>query len=207
MPRTRHPELFRWSPALDPGGLRPRTLHASTSLHDGDATALGDGHGAERRPPPRSAGHVAPSMQMRRLDPPRNCARGAGRSHRWAPAGWQPYHLATEVYADRRRRRAHELGRWTLAIPRVGWSRASPRSCATSSSASSRGSASSPASGWIRARPCRRISGPAPASARPASAERVRLRPHGPLAVPCDAPGGRPGHPDTMARPQPGRCC
>ena len=39
LPRTQHPELFRWSPALDPAAY----IHARytvTSVHDGEATAL-----------------------------------------------------------------------------------------------------------------------------------------------------------------------
>ena len=40
LPRTQHPELFRWSPALDPADY-VQARYSVTSVHDGEATALG----------------------------------------------------------------------------------------------------------------------------------------------------------------------
>jgi 2-C-methyl-D-erythritol 4-phosphate cytidylyltransferase len=82
LPRTQHPELFRWSPALDPAAT---STHATrvTSVHDGEATALGDGDGAERGTT-HDPGYVEPDAGDWTI---RVLRSRRGRSNRWAAAG------------------------------------------------------------------------------------------------------------------------
>ena len=53
LPRTQHPELFRWSPALDPADY-VQARYSVTSVHDGEATALGMGLAEIGKPAPPS---------------------------------------------------------------------------------------------------------------------------------------------------------
>lgn len=111
LPRTAHPDLFRWSADLDPDAY-VRARYRVGSLHDAEATAIGMAI-EQSAATTAIAGHVQPSMlvdwtirvvSMHPLDPPER------------EAGVAPYHLATEVYADGGGAERH----WAieLAIPR-----------------------------------------------------------------------------------------
>ncbi len=110
MPRTQHPDLFLWSQALDPAAY----IHARytvTSVHDGEATALGMAM-------EQSAGtvmiraYVAPEQMGDWTI--RVTAIEAQVEH--ATPGLQSYQLATDVYAEQQQARTWTV---TLAIPRV----------------------------------------------------------------------------------------
>ena len=93
LPRTAHPDLFRWSADLDPDAY-VRARYRVGSLHDAEATAIGMAM-EQSAATTAIAGHVQPSMlvdwtirvvSVDPLDPP---ARAGGIA---------PYHLATEVW-------------------------------------------------------------------------------------------------------------
>ena len=111
LPRTAHPDLFRWSADLDPDAY-VRARYRVGSLHDAEATAIGMAM-EQSAATTAIAGHVKPSMlvdwtirvvSVHPLEPP---ARAGGIA---------PYHLATEVYAEGGGVERH----WAieLAIPR-----------------------------------------------------------------------------------------
>ncbi|MBK6416548.1 RuBisCO large subunit C-terminal-like domain-containing protein [Thermomonas sp.] len=111
LPRTQHPELFRWSPALDPADY-VQARYSVTSVHDGEATALGMAM-EQSAGTVMIRGYVAPEQVERwtirvlaieaQAEPP--------------ASGLQPYQLATDVYAEQQQ----QAQTWsvTLAIPRV----------------------------------------------------------------------------------------
>ena len=111
LPRTQHPELFRWSPALDPAAY----IHARytvTSVHDGEATALGMAM-EQSAGTVMIRGYVAPEQMGDWTI--RVTAIEAQAEH--ATPGLQSYQLATDVYAEQQQ----QARTWTvtLAIPRV----------------------------------------------------------------------------------------
>ena len=111
LPRTQHPELFRWSPALDPAAY----IHARytvTSVHDGEATALGMAM-EQSAGTVMIRGYVAPEQMGDWTI--RVTAIEAQAEH--ATPGLQSYQLATDVYAEQQQ----QAQTWTvtLAIPRV----------------------------------------------------------------------------------------
>lgn len=94
LPRTQHPELFRWSPALDPAAY----IHARytvTSVHDGEATALGMAM-EQSAGTVMIRGYVAPEQMGDWTI--RVTAIEAQVEH--ATPGLQSYQLATDVYAE-----------------------------------------------------------------------------------------------------------
>ena len=110
LPRTQHPELFRWSPALDPAAY----IHARytvTSVHDGEATALGMAM-EQSAGTVMIRGYVAPEQMGDWTI--RVTAIEAQVEH--ATPGLQSYQLATDVYAEQQQARTWTV---TLAIPRV----------------------------------------------------------------------------------------
>ena len=111
LPRTAHPELFRWSAELDPGDY-VRARYRVGSLHDADATAFGMAM-EQSAATTWIADHVEPAMlrewtiRVCAVRPDATAANGAGVA---------PYHLPTEVYAEG----GGAERRWEieLAIPR-----------------------------------------------------------------------------------------
>lgn len=94
MPRTQHPELFRWHAGLDPRNYI-RARYRVTSIHEGDATALAMAM-EQSCATTAIAGHVVPEMlgdsTIRVLD-----VRAAGSL---TASELRPYQLDTEVYAE-----------------------------------------------------------------------------------------------------------
>ena len=110
MPRTQHPELFRWHPGLEPADY-VTARYRVTSQHDGTATAMAM---AMEQSAATTAihGHVEPGMledwtiRVRDVQADDGAAAGAVA----------PYHLQTEVYAEDGR--GERAWRVELAIPK-----------------------------------------------------------------------------------------
>lgn len=111
LPRTAHPELFRWSADLDPDAYLRATYRVG-SVHDAEATAIGMAM-EQSAATTAIAGHVEPGMlrdwtiRVCDIRPDVVAVNGPGLA---------PYHLETEVYAAGER---HERAwRVELALPR-----------------------------------------------------------------------------------------
>ena len=110
LPRTQHPELFRWSSALNPADYI-QARYTVTSVHDGEATALG-----------MAMEQSAGTVMIRDYVAPEQLKNWTIRviattaQIEPATAGLEPYHLATDVYAEQQQ----HAQTWsvTLAIPR-----------------------------------------------------------------------------------------
>lgn len=94
MPRAQHPELFRWNADLDPQAYA-RARYRVTSIHEGEATAVGMAM-EQSCATTAIAGHVVPEMlgesTIRVLDV---------QAADILPASeLRPYQLETEVYAE-----------------------------------------------------------------------------------------------------------
>ena len=111
LPRTQHPELFRWSPSLDPADYI-QARYTVTSVHDGEATALG-----------MAMEQSAGTVMIRDYVLPEQLEHWTMRvlaieaQPEPATSGLQSYQLATDVYAEQQQ----QAQTWsvTLAIPRI----------------------------------------------------------------------------------------
>ena len=110
LPRTQHPELFRWASTLDPADY-VRARYTVTSVHDADATALG-----------MAMEQSAGTVMIRGYVEPAQLERwtirvvGCEACDEQPVAALEPYKLATDVYAEQQQ--AAQTFAVTLAIPR-----------------------------------------------------------------------------------------
>lgn len=93
LPRTQHPELFVWADGLDPAHY-VRASYRVTSLHDGDATAMGMAM-EQSCATTAISGYVQPAM----LEDWTIRVLGVREAGALPPSELPPYQLETEVYA------------------------------------------------------------------------------------------------------------